>query len=294
VKNMRIYNLGSMNIDYVYKVPHFLQPGETLASESLEIFPGGKGLNQSVALGRAGAEVIHGALMGNGGEFLVQTLEDAGVDVSRIQKVDKAPGHAWIQVDKTGQNCILLYAGTNRMLDESYIERFLADAAPGDILLLQNECSGLESAFAIAGRKGMEIAMNPSPFHEDILKLPLEQVDWWFCNEIEGAALFGSDAPENIAGSFTGRYPGKHLILTLGGEGSLYARDDIRLRQGIYPAEAVDTTAAGDTFTGFFLACIAAGKTVPEALDTASRAASVTVSRMGAAASIPYMREIVG
>lgn len=290
---MRIYNLGSMNIDYVYQVPHFLQPGETLSSASMEIFPGGKGLNQSVALGRAGAQVIHGAVMGTGGDFLLQTMMDSGVDVSRIRKTDASPGHAIIQVDKSGQNCILLFAGTNRMLEASYIEAFLADAASGDILLLQNECCCLQEAMTLGHKKGMQIAFNPSPFHEEILKLPLEYVDWWFCNEIEGAALFGSSNPETIAENFVKRYPESNLILTLGGEGSLFINGETRLHQSIYPAKAVDTTAAGDTFTGYFLAAVAEGKTAAEALDTASRAASITVSRMGAAASIPFLHEII-
>ena len=247
---MRIYNLGSMNIDYVYKVPHFLRPGETLSSERLEIFPGGKGLNQSVALGRAGATVIHGSIMGTGGEFLLRTMEESNVDVSRIRRTEASAGHAIIQVDQNGQNCILLFAGTNRMIDEAYIEAFLEDAEPGDVLLLQNESSCLAEAMERGHAKGMQIVFNPSPFHTDILKLPLELVDWWFCNEIEGAALFEKEAPEEIAESFVKRFPGKSLILTLGGEGSLYAKDAVRLNQAIYPAEAVDTTAAGDTFTG--------------------------------------------
>lgn len=289
---MRIFNLGSMNIDYVYRVPHFLRPGETLSSGSLELFPGGKGLNQSVALGRAGAQVLHGAVQGSGGGFLVEVMKAAGVDVSRIRQAEASPGHAIIQVDDGGQNCILLYAGTNGTVDADYIEAFLEDALPGDILLLQNECSCLREAMEAGHRRGMEIAFNPSPFHEDIGQLPLEYVDWWFCNEIEGAALFGREAPEEIAENFASRCPGKHLILTLGKEGCLYAGDGIRLRQGSYPVRAVDTTAAGDTFTGYFLASIAAGEEVARALDIASRAASLTVSRMGAAASIPWRKEL--
>ena len=290
---MKIYNLGSMNIDYVYRIPHFLQPGETLSSESLDIFPGGKGLNQSVALGKAGAEVVHGAFQGSGGEFLVETLKSAGVDVSGIRVTDAPAGHASIQVDRNGENCILLYAGTNRMVDEAYIEAFLSVAQPGDILLLQNECSCLREAMEAGHRCGMEIAFNPSPFREELRQLPIELVDWWFCNELEGAALFGSENPEEMADRFVKSYPGKNLILTLGKEGSLYARDDLRLVQNAYPAKAVDTTGAGDTFTGYFLAAIAAGAPVAEALDRASRAAAITVSRMGAAASIPYRNELV-
>lgn len=155
-----------MNIDYVYQVDHFLQPGEMLSSEAMQIFPGGKGLNQSVALGRAGAYVFHGGFSGNGSEFLIETMESSSVNTGRICKRPESPGHAIIQVDKTGQNCIMLYPGTNHMFTADYIETFLGDAQPGDILLLQNECDCLEDAFIIAHGKKLQIAFNPSPFHE--------------------------------------------------------------------------------------------------------------------------------
>ena len=120
---MKIYNLGSLNIDYDYDVEHFDAGGETLASKGMSIFPGGKGLNQSVALARAGARVIHGAVIGNGGDFLIDVLSNSGADVNRIKKTDASCGHAIIQVDKNGQNCILLFAGTNHCIDEEYVER---------------------------------------------------------------------------------------------------------------------------------------------------------------------------
>ena len=135
---MKIYNLGSLNIDYVYRVDHFLQPGETYSAIDRNVFPGGKGLNQSVAAARAGAQVIHGAVVSSEGEFLVKVLSESGVDVSRLQRVDQPAGHTVIQVDRTGQNCILLFSGTNHCLNRQYIEGFLADAQEGDILLLQN------------------------------------------------------------------------------------------------------------------------------------------------------------
>ena len=160
---MKIYNLGSLNIDYVYSVDHFVSAGETLSSDTMTVFPGGKGMNQSVALAKAGAKVIHGALVGNGGDFLLDTLSSSGVDMSRIKKVEHSSGHAIIQVDKNGQNCIMLFAGTNHLVNNEYIEEFLSDADPGDILLTQNETSGLDAAFEIANRKGMQIAFNPSP-----------------------------------------------------------------------------------------------------------------------------------
>ena len=218
---MRIYNLGSLNIDYVYAVDHFVQAGETLSSREMRIFPGGKGLNQSIALARAGARVIHGAVVGDNGGFLLEVMAGSHVDVTRIQKVSGSCGHAIIQVDKTGQNCILLYPGTNHLVDRAYAEVFLADACPGDVLLLQNEVSGLADIFEIAHEKGLRIAFNPSPYHESLKQLPLSCVVWWFCNEIEAEALFGSADPAVIAERFRKQYPHSSLILTLGSRGDV-------------------------------------------------------------------------
>lgn len=289
---MKIYSLGSLNIDYVYTVDHFVSAGETLSSKSMNIFPGGKGLNQSIATSKAGANVIHGAVVGDGGELLLDALSSAGVDSSRIKNIGGNCGHTIIQVDKTGQNCILLFPGTNQRMDKEYAEQFLHDAEPGDILILQNEINALDIIFAIAHSKQMQIVFNPSPLQLDMGNLPLDYVNWWFCNEIEGEALFGSSDPQKIAENFIKKYPHSHLILTLGGNGSVFKDADRYLIQPAYKATAVDTTAAGDTFTGYFMAMIAAGKDVAFALDTASKAAAIAVSRPGAASSIPTMEEV--
>lgn len=289
---MRIYNLGSLNIDYVYNVDHFVTTGETLSSENMSIFPGGKGLNQSVALARAGAKVIHGAVVGDDGILLSETLSAAGVDISRIKKAIGSCGHAIIQVDPSGQNCILLFAGTNHAIDKEYIEKFLIDAEKDDILLLQNEINGLDIIFEIAHNKQMQIAFNPSPYHTDIKKLPLSYVKWWFCNEIEGAVLFGSGEPKEIASNFLAQFKDSNLILTMGKDGSAFINNDIYIEQPIYKVRAVDTTAAGDTFTGYFIAEIVKGNSIANALDIASKASAITVSREGAASSIPTANEV--
>lgn len=289
---MKIYNLGSLNIDYVYAVDHFVTAGETLASEKMTVFPGGKGLNQSVALARAGVSVIHGAIVGDNGNLLTDTLSAAGVDTSRIEKTSSSCGCAIIQVDKDGQNCILLFAGTNHCIDKTYIEKFLFDAEENDLLLLQNEINNLDVIFKIARQKQMQIAFNPSPFHMDIQKLPLSYVKWWFCNEMEGAALFGSNDPKEIAETFVKQFPNSNLILTLGKDGSVFINADAYIEQPIYKVRTVDTTAAGDTFTGYFLAAVMKGKDVEYALKIASKAASITVSRHGASSSIPMYAEV--
>lgn len=289
---MRIYNLGSLNIDYVYDVDHFVSAGETLSSDKMQIFPGGKGLNQSVALARAGAEVIHGAVIGEDGGFLTEILSSAGVDTSRIETIPLRCGHAVIQVDKSGQNCILLYPGTNRCIDRRYIENFLFDAERDDILVVQNEISGLDIAFETASRKNMRIAFNPSPFHSDIKKLPLSLVRWLFCNETEGEALFGSRDIREITERFITQIPDGDLILTLGKDGSVFKNREKFIAQPIFETKTVDTTAAGDTFLGYFLASVTKGESVERSMAVASKAASVAVSVKGASSSIPFLRDV--
>lgn len=288
---MKIYNLGSLNIDYVYHVPHFVRAGETLSATQMEIFPGGKGLNQSIALARAGATVIHGGMIGRDGAFLEALLRECGV-ISRIETVDMPSGHAIIQVDPDGHNCILLFGGANQHIDEDYVRHFLEDAAPGDLLLLQNEVSNLPAIFAVAAEKGVDIAFNPSPFDEKLLDLPLNQVKWWLCNEIEGEALFASSDPDTIAANFQASYHHSNLVLTLGSRGSLFANADGVIRQAATPVKAVDTTAAGDTFTGYFLHAVTSGQIPAAALAIASKAASIAVSRKGASPSIPTKDEV--
>ena len=291
---MKLYNLGSLNIDYVYQVDHFVRAGETLSSESMHVFPGGKGLNQSIALAKAGVAVIHGAVVGDNGGFLLEILEQAGVETGRIKKSNGPSGHAIIQVDKTGQNCIMLYPGTNHECDKNYLEEFLCDAAENDVLLLQNEMSGLAQALEIAHEKKMQVAFNPSPFPADIGMLPTEHVKWWFCNEIEGGALVGGNTPDEIAALFVEKFPESNLILTLGEDGSMFVNRDGIIRQAAYKTRAVDTTAAGDTFSGYFLAALVGGKDAAFALDIASKASSITVSRPGASSSIPTYSEVCG
>lgn len=289
---MKIYNFGSLNVDYVYRVPHFLQPGETLSSESRSVFPGGKGLNQSVAAARAGAQVVHGGAVGEGGEFLIEILSCAGVQTERILRCNAPNGHTFIQVDSTGQNCILLYPGTNHSLTREYLEGYLADAAPGDILLLQNETNCLPDAMQLAEEKGLCVAWNPSPFTEELRQVPTSAVKWWFCNEIEAQALFGSSDPATVRERFLAVAQGSTLVLTLGEQGSVLISEQEMLTQPIFPVKAVDTTAAGDTFTGYFLSAVAGGKPTAQALALAAKAAAITVSRAGAAVSIPTLQEV--
>ena len=298
---MKVLNFGSLNIDYVYKVDHILLKGETESSSSRNIFAGGKGLNQSVALGRAGVPTWHAGCIGEDGRFMVALLNEAGVNSDFVKILTESPsGHTVIQNDKEGDNCILLYGGANVLVTKEQVDETLKNFEAGDYLVLQNEISELPYIIERAHAIGMIIVLNPAPMNENIDRLNLSYVDYFILNEIEAGQLTGvssknPDGKVNEEGLIAGlreKFPAAKVVLTLGAAGSVYFDEKETVKQGIYPVKAEDTTAAGDTFTGYFLAGITEGKTVAESLDMAAKASSITVTRPGAAPSIPLRREV--
>lgn len=289
----KILSYGSLNVDIVYSMPHFVQPGETIAASKTEQFPGGKGLNQSVALSRAGAKVWHGGKISSDGRWLSDILEKSGVDVSFVSDSGSTTGTALIQVVPSGENCIILNHGANYENTTEEIDRAFENFGAGDILLLQNEINLLPYLMEKATEKAMEIALNPSPIDEKLMKMDLSAVSYLILNEIEGEAITGRKEPDEICRTLLDRYPDMKVVLTMGGEGAMYMDKDNSFRQNVFEVKAVDTTGAGDTFTGYFLAFVSEGSSVPEALKAASKAAAIAVSGKGAAASIPVRAEVM-
>lgn len=291
---MKILNYGSLNIDYTYSVDHFVRGGETQSSKELCVFSGGKGLNQSIALSKSGAPVWHAGAVGQGdGEFLIRQLEEAGVHTEYIARVEGKTGHAIIQKAKDGGNCILLFGGANQQITEEMVDQVLEHFEAGDYLMLQNEVSQIRYMMEQAHKKGMKIVLNPSPMDEKIASYPLEYVDYFLLNEIEAGDICGESAEgEVLLGKLAERFPGAKIVLTLGGDGSLYREGDTTLKQGIFKVPVADTTAAGDTFTGFFIGGLVLGQEPKEALLRAAKAAAIAVSRPGAAPSIPSKEEV--
>ena len=290
---MKVLNIGSMNLDLVYSVDHIVQPGETEASVSMNTFLGGKGMNQSVALAKAGVEVYQGGMIGEDGQPFLDACAEYGVRADYIRKVPGKSGHAVIQIDKNAQNCILLYGGANQMLTEGYVDEVLEHFAAGDILLLQNEVNLLPYIVDKAYEKGMQIALNPSPFNEKLSKVDMTKISLFLLNEVEGNQVTGLTVPEEIIVKMQELYPHARIVLTLGKDGAVYAEGAERFFQPIFPVKAVDTTAAGDTFTGYFLAGLAEGMAIPEILKMSAKASSIAVSRPGAVPSIPYRDEVM-
>lgn len=289
---MKIINFGSLNIDHVYHVPHFVKPGETIAAKSYQKNPGGKGMNQSVALARAGATVYHAGKIGPDGVFLKEMLEAEGVDTTYL-KVDETPtGHAMIQVDPTGQNSIMIFGGANAAISEEEMRQVFSHFEAGTYLLLQNEIAGIAALITAASEAGLKIILNPSPINEELLAAPLELVDYFILNEIEGKALTGKRSENSILDTLRARYPHAEFVLTIGKDGALYDSKELRMYIPAQKVQAVDTTAAGDTFTGYFYASYLSGMDSQQAMELASKAAAITVSRNGAAGSIPKADEI--
>ena len=275
-----------------------MKKGETLSAKELNVYTGGKGLNQSIALARAGVETYQAGAIGTDGMFLLEQLKEAGVKTDLVKILDDVrTGNAIIQNDDEGDNCIVLFGGANQAITKEQVDEVFKDFTNEDYLLIQNEINELSYIVEKAKEEGMKIILNPSPMNEKIMKLPLDQIDYFILNEIEAMQILEMDKPEEIDGKYIAsllheRFKDATIVLTLGSEGSVCISDDEYVEQSIYKVKAIDTTAAGDTYTGYFIAGILNGKTIKEAMDTASKASAIAVSRQGAAPSIPCLEEV--
>lgn len=292
---MKALCFGSLNIDYTYSVEQFVRGGETRQASAMKIYEGGKGLNQAIALSRAGLDAYMAGAVGKDGQFLLDFLCASKVSTQFV-KVESgiSTGHAIIQNDAQGDNCILLFGGANRCIGEEHIKAVFENFGAGDWLLLQNEINNLDLIIRLAREKGMTIVLNPSPMEDNILSLPLDCVDYLMVNEIEAAQILGHEGEgEALALELWQRYPDMTIVLTLGSQGSVCCRGGELNCCAAERVSAVDTTAAGDTYTGFFVSAISRGKNVDEAMALASRAAAISVTRRGASPSIPDISEVL-
>lgn len=293
VIHMKAVCIGSCNIDYTYKVDHFIRPGETDESVELVVGCGGKGLNQSIALAQSGVETFHGGLIGEEGKFLIDKLKSKNVNTSYMRFGEGSTGHAIIQVDQKGQNCILLFGGTNKQFTTDFIDEILADFDPGDLVVLQNEINHIPYIIESAASKGLRVVFNAAPYRDEIRKYPLEKVSWLVVNEVEGAGLAGVEDPDRIMECLRLRYPDTGILLTLGKEGCLYRSETENIRMPACKVQVVDTTAAGDTFIGFFIRGIIQGSKAEESLKLATVASSIAITKPGAADSVPEYQQVI-
>ncbi|WP_208347130.1 ribokinase [Pseudaestuariivita rosea] len=279
---MTIYNLGSINIDHFYQVPHLVKPGETLAAESYHVGLGGKGTNQSVAAARAASQVLHIGSIGHDAIWIKDRMTQYGVDVSHVRETDTPTGHAIIQVDDAGENSITIFAGANANQSTQHIKRALDTAGSDDTLLLQNETSHQVEAAQIALERGMRVIYSAAPFDADSVMAVLPFVTMLAVNRIEMQQLTDQfqqiDVPQKL--------------VTLGSDGAYWTDNKTKINAPAFKVKAVDTTGAGDTFLGFFAASLDQGKPVQEALRIASAAGALMVTKEGTADAIPSIDDV--
>jgi ribokinase len=292
---MKILVFGSLNIDLTFSVDHIVCPGETISSVSITKNAGGKGANQAASLAKAGMAAYMAGKIGNDGEFLLPLLRSYGVNTGHVIRYEGATGQAIIQLDKNKQNAILLYAGGNANITLDEVNNTIALFHRDDMIVLQNEIVLNREIMETAKKQGLKICLNPSPYDHKIEELPLNLVDMFFVNEIEGSALAhsppGTPLPE-VLDQLVERFPGAEIILTAGKNGAYYGFRQIREKGDIVDTPVADTTGAGDAFTGYFIAARQRGYPVAKALAIACKAASIAVSHKGAMESIPPASEV--
>lgn len=287
---MTIFNLGSINADHLYAVPHIVKPGETLASTNFTQGLGGKGANQSVAIARAGGDVRHIGAVGADGQLWLDRLAELGVSVDDVATVDTPTGHAIISVASDGENAITLFPGANQVIPKTHIEDVLVDLGSNDWLLMQNETNGQDVAIIVARAKGAKIAYSAAPFSTDAVQAVLPHIDLLVVNEGEAAdtqKALGASKPEDL--------PVPLVLMTLGSKGAVLI--DTVAKTTIYaetiPVTAVDTTGAGDTFLGYFMAATDQGMDVKATLTLANKAAALKVTKPGTADAIPGLDQVI-
>ena len=263
---MKIINFGSLNIDIFFRVNHIVKPGETISAQSIEKRAGGKGLNQSIALVKNFDKVYHAGSVGSDGAFLKEYLKGEGIDTSFIKESKNPTGNAIIQVDDKGENSIVLYKGANFDNDKEYIDQVLSKFDKDDILVLQNEINNMEYIIDMGYEKQMKLVLNPSPITKEVI--------------------------DQIIEYFRENYPDLKVVITLGCKGSIFVDKENKICQEAYDVEAVDSTGAGDTFTGFFVAEFYKNKDVKDCLKLATKASALSVTKQGASISIPNIEEV--
>ena len=289
---MKILNFGSINIDHVYNLSRFVQPGETLCSDNYQTFIGGKGCNQSVALAKSGAKVYHAGCIGNDGLWIRDQLNYWGANTDFIKVTEEATGHAIIQVNESGENAIILHGGANENISSSQIDKTLRHFGKGDLLLLQNEINNIANIIGKASAKGMTIFFNPAPMSNEVLQYPLDKVNLFIVNNIEGKDLTNQTDPKMVLEVMAQKFPFAGTLLTLGKDGAIYVKGKDTFVVKALEVQAVDTTAAGDTFIGYFLGGWMDELKISDSLRLAAKAAALSVTRKGGAVSIPNKEEV--
>ena len=283
---MKILNFGSINKDYVYSVNKFVDPGETIKTNDFKEFLGGKGLNQSVAVSRSGSKIYHAGCINRKDENIKKQLIEWRVDTSNIYNVDEPTGHAIIQVNSYGENSILIHGGANLKITSKQIDQTISKFGEDDILIIQNEINKVPEIIDRAYYQKMKIIFNPAPFSGEVLGYPFKKINTLIYNEFEGIGLSGKNKIQDIKMELLEKFPMVNHIITLGEKGSIYFNHKEEITVSAEKVNTVDTTAAGDTYVGYFISSLTKKLGIKECMEKATKAAGITTENVGGATSI--------
>jgi len=284
---MKILNFGSINKDLVYNVEDFVKPGETISSRDYGLYLGGKGLNQSVAISKSGSEVYHAGCINKSDQSIISDLKKWGVNTDYINKINEATGHAIIQINRDGENSIIIHGGANNCVEKDQIDKVLSNFNEGDYILLQNEINSVNEIIEKAHKKGLRIFFNPAPYSNAVNNYSIEKVNTLIYNETEGQRLSGKKDDNQIIKTLSNKYPNTRQILTLGERGSIYSFDKNTIKVKAESVKTIDSTAAGDTYIGYYISSLSKKISVEQSMKIASQAASIATTIVGGANSIP-------
>jgi ribokinase len=287
-----LHVIGSLMIDRVLRVPALPAPGETVTARSAAVHPGGKGANQAVAAARCGARVRMLGRTGSDGAFIVRELAAAGVDTACVMTSDAMSGFAAVMVADDGMNSIVIAPEANGRIGDADIDAFLTGAAPGDLLLMQNECSGLRHAVTRACEVGLKLWLNAAPMGDAVRQVDLGALSCLLVNEHELAALTDLGEPEAALDRLANAWPKLDIVVTLGAAGWIARVDGAHLSGRAIPVEAIDTVGCGDAFVGALAALRSEGMPWTDALARANAAGALAATVAGAIPSMPTREAI--
>ena len=288
-----VHVIGSLMIDRFVRVSKFPRAGETVAAQSVQIFPGGKGANQAVAAARCGAAVRMCGRTGADGRFIVDALQAAGVETAGIRTDDAMSGMAIVTITESGENAIMVAREANARLERSDIEQFLATCERGSYLLLQNECSELALCISMACERGMKVWLNAAPADEHVRAIDFTQLDGLCVNETEAESLTGEHDPERALAALAARVPHGAVVMTLGAAGAIARSSAGRAAHAGYAVKVIDTVGCGDAFIGASIVALAEGGSMQDALAWGNAAGALAAQRSGAMPSLPLRADVM-
>ncbi len=297
----KILVVGSLNMDFVINTDKMPVPGETVLGNYFNLSPGGKGANQAYAVGKLGGNVSMIGAVGDdeNGNILRENLKSVNVDVSPVEVLkDCHTGSAFVTVDKSGENSIVVIQGTNKLLTTEMIDKNVDLIKKADIVLLQLEVpiNVIKYTINLAKQYNKIVIVDPAPAVYGVLEDVFEKIDFSKPNETELSILTGlpTDTEENIikAGKALNQKGLKNVIVTLGSKGSILINENEATHFPVPQVNIVDTTAAGDSFIATFAISLSEGKSVHDSIEFASKVANFVVTRRGAQSSIPTKEEV--